>query len=156
MRSLGTASFVVVVALNESAIGGTIISENGAVLSGRKEPLSGTGQTTDATVTGSLDANAPDAASTARTQSSTTVGYAEGRQARLIYEQWFAALPEGSFRDGVLFWANNRSLRPPPSCASQGGGEAWQQGCVEGRGRLATIDFRRKTDKDFWWGWNSL
>jgi hypothetical protein len=36
VRSLGSASFAIVIALNGSPAGGTILSENGAVLSGRK------------------------------------------------------------------------------------------------------------------------
>ena len=38
-RSSGAANFVVKLALNDSAIGGIILSENGAVLSGHKEAL---------------------------------------------------------------------------------------------------------------------
>ena len=38
-RSLGAANFVVKLALNDSPNGGIILSENGAVLSGHKEPL---------------------------------------------------------------------------------------------------------------------
>ena len=32
----------------------------------------------------------------------------------------------------------------------------WQNGCAAAQVRLATSDFRRTTDKDFWWGWNGL
>jgi hypothetical protein len=103
------------------------------------------------------DTAARDAAKeAARLASSTTLGYAQGHQARLEYEQWFAALSDGAYKDGVLFWVNNRSLKPAPTCAYQGGTEDWQAGCLMGRGRLSVIDLRRGTAKDFWWGWNSL
>jgi hypothetical protein len=92
--------------------------------------------------------------------SSATVAFAQGRQARIIYEQWYASLPDGPYRDGATFWAANRSLKVPPSCASLSDGRPeqyyWQQGCLEARSRLSPIDIRRKTEKDFWWGWNSL
>ena len=84
----------------------------------------------------------------------TTSAYAEGRQDRVNYEQWYASLPEGAYRDGATFWAGNRSLKQPPSCASTI--PAWQAGCIEARGRLAPVDVRRHAEKDYWFGWNSL
>ena len=92
----------------------------------------------------------------AREAAMATVGYAEGRQARIGYEQWFAALPLGSFRDGVLFWAASRSVKIPPSCDRPWETAEWQNGCAAGHRMLETTDIRRKTDKDFWWGWNSF
>lgn len=91
-----------------------------------------------------------------REASAETPGYAQGRLARIDYEQWFAALPDGSFRDGVLFWATNRSAKVRPSCDRPWETADWRDGCAAGRGMLETADFRRKTDKDFWWGWNSF
>lgn len=99
---------------------------------------------------------APVAPMSAAQQASTqTVGYAEGRQARLAYEQWFAGLVESPFTDGATFWAGNRSLTPMPTCERAPNAE-WHAGCVASRARLATVDLRRKSEKDYWWGWNSL
>ncbi len=90
--------------------------------------------------------------SAARQQAEGTPGYAEGVQARTGYERWFAGLPEGPYRAGVLFWVQHRSLRQPPTCAHPD--PAWQGGCNEARDRFTEIDFRRHTDKNFWYGWN--
>jgi len=81
-------------------------------------------------------------------QAGTTVAYTQGRQARIEYEQWFAGLPEGGYRDGANFWATHRSDRPaPPNCV---GSPEWIAGCVAARVRLAPSDVRRATDKNFW------
>ena len=85
-----------------------------------------------------------------------TVAYAQGRQARIDYEQWVNSLPPGSYKDGVLFWAAHRSDKFPASCTQPGSLPDWRAGCLADRGRLAPIDVRRTTERDFWWGWNSL
>jgi hypothetical protein len=97
----------------------------------------------------------PVSANPAQVAAALTPAYAQGRQARLDYEQWFVALPPGNYRDGATFWASNRSLKPPPTCTN-GAIPAWQQGCVDGRARLAPVDQRRRTEPSYWWGWNSL
>jgi hypothetical protein len=85
-----------------------------------------------------------------------TPAYADGRQARIDYERWFAALPAvGDYRDGASFWASNRSLKPSPTC-TYSAYPAWQAGCADTRARLAPVDQRRKTEPNYWWGWNSL
>lgn len=96
------------------------------------------------------------APSAARMASMDTPSYTEGRRARLDYEAWFAGLPEGSYREGVAFWAANRSARQPDFCVRADADRAWQGGCAEGRARLTPIDAKRRTDKEFWGGWNSL
>ena len=84
-HSVGTANFAV------RLVNGRIVSENGSVLTGRKE--------------------------TAESQTAaSTVAYAEGRQARIAYETWFNGLPEGSYKEGVTYWVSHRSLNPPPNC----------------------------------------
>jgi hypothetical protein len=88
--------------------------------------------------------------------SSTTPGYANGRQARTIWEDWVGKLVDGPFRDGVTFWASNRSLKPQPTCAQAAQPAEWQRGCTEARNYLADVDQRRSTDRNYWWGWNSL
>lgn len=87
-------------------------------------------------------------------QASLTSAYVQGRQARIDYEQWVNALPEGDYKAGVLFWAAHRSERPQPDCG--GGSVIWQAGCLASRTRLATSDERRLTETDYRAGWNSL
>ena len=83
-----------------------------------------------------------------------TASYAQGRQARIEYEQWYCKLPESRYKGGASFWATHRSDKPaPPNCM---GSPEWVAGCVAARVRLAPSDLRRITDKDFWSGWDSL
>ena len=112
-------------------VDGVIVSENGSVLTGHKD-------------------------SAAQEQTVMTPAYAEGRRARIDYEQWVAGQQEGSYKAGVVFWSSHRSDKPqPPSCFS-GGAAEWQGGCFAAKARLSPIDVRRTTEKDFWYGWNSL
>lgn len=109
-------------------VNGVIVSENGSVL---------TRQATTAE----------------EQQSSTTAAYAQGRQARVDFEQWVNALVEGPYKDGVQFWAAHRSDRPQPSC---NGPTEFRTGCIAARDRLTPSDARRVSEKDFWFGWNSI
>jgi hypothetical protein len=150
-HSVGSANFVVRISPP-----GVIFYENGSVLTGHKEPLLAIQSTPQYAAT-AAQVPMPDTTTAApnadQQASSVTQAYADGRRDRIAYEQWFASLPEGSYRDGVAFWAGNRSIKPAPSCSA---GPFWQQGCVDARARLTNIDSRRKADKDYWWGWNSL
>jgi hypothetical protein len=107
----------------------------------------------------STTAPAPEGSATvsaAQLAASTTVGYTTGRQARTIWEDWVGKLVEGLYHDGVMFWAGNRSLKPQPTCAQTAQTADWQRGCTEARKFLTDVDQKRNTDKDYWWGWNSL
>lgn len=90
----------------------------------------------------------------ARQKVEGTPGYVEGSKARVEYERWNASLPEGSYKTGVLFWVNNRSLKKLPNCVNVDA--AYQRGCNDARDRFTEIDFYRKTNKDYWFGWNSF
>ena len=135
-HSVGSANFVLKVALSGSGTGGIILSENGSVLSAHND-------------------TAPNAqASTDPTSSS---GYSNGRQARIEYETWFNGLPQqGDYQQGAAFWAMNRSLKVPPSCTQPAMNAAWQNGCMAAQQRLTPSDLRRRTEADFKSGWNSL
>ncbi len=110
-------------------VNGAIVSENGSVLNSHTDT--------------------PESL-----QAVTTPGYAQGRQARLDYEQWYNGLAAGDYRDGATFWATHRGDKPaPPHCL---GTANWIAGCLAARARLTMIDFNRSTDKNFWFGWNSL
>jgi hypothetical protein len=93
--------------------------------------------------------------SPAQAAAALTPAYVGGREARLIYERWFTALPTGRYRDGASFWASNRSLKTSPSCTNPTQPD-WQTGCSDSRTRLAPADALRANDPNYWWGWNSL
>lgn len=126
-HSVGTANFVLKIA------NGVIVSENGATLSRSVEDIPSMPQTG---------------------QSMSNPAYDQGRHARIDYEQWYAGLVDGDFKNGATFWAIHRSDKTQPGCA--GGSPDWQAGCVAAQARLRWIDVRRTTEKDFWNGWNSL
>jgi ATP-dependent protease ClpP protease subunit len=144
-HSTGTANFVLKIALNEASAGGVILSENGAVLSAHNDALS-------AAQTSLSAAPSPPPA----VDGTSSTAFAAGRQARLSYEAWFNNLPDSDYRRGAEFWAANRSLTPPPSCTQAAMSADWQSGCFAGQTHLAYSDARRRTEKDFRAGWNSL
>ena len=144
-HSIGTANFVLKIALNGSPAGGIILSENGAVLSAHNDTL----PAAQASLTSAPLSPQP-------VDATSLPAYVAGRQARLDYEAWFNSLAEGDFHKGAEFWAANRSLKPPPSCAQPGASADWQRGCLSGRSRLSYSDARRRTENDFKAGWNSL
>jgi hypothetical protein len=160
-HSVGAANFVLRIAPDHSATGGVILSENGSVLSNHTDSLPPAPQASaTAPIQPAPDPTSPPVVpgtlSPEQQAASATTAYAEGRQARIDYEGWFASLPAGPYRDGALFWAGNRSLKVPPSCVPTGSTQDWQQGCFAARGWLAIVDPRRKSEKNYWWGWNSL
>jgi hypothetical protein len=79
-------------------------------------------------------------------------GYLDGRADRLAWEQWFGSLA-GDTRLGAEYWTGERHKARPGNCV---GTPEFQQGCGAATQRLATPDVRRKTEPQYWWGWNSL
>jgi hypothetical protein len=97
----------------------------------------------------------PRAQSPAQSAAALTPAYARGREARINYERWFTSLPEGSYRDGAIYWASNRSVKGArPVCTSPV--VEWMNGCNASQSILAPIDAQRNADPNYWWGWNSL
>lgn len=141
-HSVGTANFVLKIALNPTGSSGTILSENGTVLASHNDALPSVQALLSPAPT-SVDPSASPA-------------YAAGRQARMEYEAWYGGLPPGDYRAGASFWAENRSLKAPPSCSQPGKNVDWQYGCLSGRARLSSSDERRHTESDFKAGWSSL
>jgi hypothetical protein len=139
-HSVGTANFVLKLALNNSGTGGIILSENGAVLAAHNDVAPSAQASLPA---GSADPTASPA-------------YTAGRQARLDYEAWYGGLLAGDYRDGASFWAENRSLKAPASCSQPARNYTWQTGCFADQGWLSPVDRRRRTEKDYKAGWNSL
>ena len=139
-HSVGSANFVLKIRFSSGPAGGIILSENGAVLAAHNDTLP--------------TAQAPFTSATADPGASPS--YAAGRQARLDYEAWFNGLPAGEYRSGAEFWAENRSLKAPPSCEQPGKITLWRMGCLAGREQLTPSDARRRADNDYRAGWNSL
>ena len=97
----------------------------------------------------------PRAQSPAQSAAALTPAYTKGREARINYERWFTSLPEGSYRDGAIYWASNRSVKgAPPVCTSPV--IEWMNGCNTSQSILTPIDVQRNADPNYWWGWNSL
>ena len=141
VHSVGTAN----IAFQITGTGAlAIFSENGAVIRRNTFTLS-TGAPLE-----TFSAPAPAAGVAPVSQA-----FADGRAARLHYEEWVSKLPGGDYRDGVMFWAGNRSKKPLPVCAGVPSVD-WLNGCIAARDRLNPIDARRRSEKDFWLGWNSL
>ena len=165
VHSTGAANFVLKFAPKPSGVGVNIVSENGSVLSRHNSAVvdEAVAPTTQAVATGTVQpvlvpqpVLPGSGVSPARQAASATAAYGEGRSARIAYEQWYSGLVEGPYRDGVEYWAAHRSVKPAPACDRPGAPNAWQRGCVTAHERLAPIDLRRKAEKDFWYGWNSL
>src|SRR5207253_3128986 len=82
--------------------------------------------------------------------SSSSSVFQQGAADRQAYESWFASLT-GDYRMGAFFWAGQRSLPKPQSCAALGG-EA-TAGCLAAQQHLAPSDMRRKTEPEYRQGW---
>lgn len=82
--------------------------------------------------------------------------FSSGLKDRASWEGWVSGL-QGDYRDGVLYWAANRSVRGalPCSRADTGRSQAWLSGCQEAAQRLAASDAERKSDPVYRAGWNS-
>jgi hypothetical protein len=144
-RSLGSASFRFNVAIDskQTPPRGSITLESGSSIQSHKEALHSSNMTTSATTS---DAQA----------ASMTAAFTQGRQDRIEYETWYASLPDSPYHDGAGFWAAHRGDRLPPTCGQADMPQEWQHGCMDARARLSVSDLRRKIDKNYWWGWNSL
>lgn len=162
-HSSGTSSFTLgVVSAPGTATGALIVSETGSVLSAQRDaPAAPTASAVAPPTEGGVDpaAPAPSAATGGIEQGAAEAAlpaYAEGRDTRIAYEAWFNAVPEGAYRQGIVFWAENRSRKPPPSCNQPGADGDWRHGCMDAQVRLRGSDLRRQSDRVFRLGWNSL
>ena len=93
---------------------------------------------------------APTIVSTSHTQASA---FRDGAADRKAWEIWFEGLV-GEEGDGALYWASQRSLPSPGSCALLDATKA--VGCREAQTRLSPSDARRKTEPEYRAGWNSI
>jgi len=79
--------------------------------------------------------------------------YRQGSQDRDVWEAWYHSLT-GPRYDGANWWAANRSHNPG-SCRNEAKGDQdWLGGCEDTKRRLASVDYLRRTDPQYWNGWN--
>jgi len=100
-------------------------------------------------------ATEPRPMSPAQQAASTTQAYAEGHADRAAWENWFNA-QSGNSRLGAEYWARVRSTAHPAPCAAINSDPEFIAGCETARQRLAPVDVRRKTEANYWWGWNTV
>ena len=81
-----------------------------------------------------------------------TPSFSQGYADRASWELWVAQ-QSGSYRQGADYWASQRSLPKPGSCAT--GDPTFSAGCNEAQRRLSLSDVRRKADPEYRRGWNS-
>jgi hypothetical protein len=82
--------------------------------------------------------------------------YEEGAADRRSWEAWFGGLT-GAYQAGAEYWAEQRSTPAPGSCygpAGQNLGD-WTTGCLVAKRILTPSDVRRKSEHDYYAGWNS-
>ena len=83
--------------------------------------------------------------------------FLNGSRDRSGFEAWYAALPEGDYKRGVLFWVNHRSIPSQATCTQSGYADDsnWMLGCQEAQQRFAPWDAARRADPQYRLGWNS-
>jgi len=90
------------------------------------------------------------------TQAATSPSaFEQGRADRRTWELWGKSLT-GQYKEGVAYWAGQRSLATPGSCFDtnhQSRGD-FTVGCLEAQRRLAASDVSRKTNPEYRAGWN--
>ncbi len=162
-HSTGTANFVV----KFDPASGRIIAEDGSVLASHSERLNATPQTSPPVASLPIPA-APQPVpqqplppagggwTPEQMTASGTSSFAAGRVDRTDYEKWFEALAPGPYQEGAMFWAENRSIKPTPTCNQANRQPLWIMGCSAGKAKLDNSDYRRRTDRNYWLGWNSV
>jgi hypothetical protein len=82
--------------------------------------------------------------------------YEEGAADRRAWETWFGGL-SGAYQAGAEYWAEQRSTPAPGSCYGPAGRDLgdWTTGCLVAKRILTPSDVRRKSEHDYYAGWNS-
>jgi len=162
-QSTGTANFVV----KFDPASGRIIAEDGSVLASHSEKLDAMPQASPSVAALPIPVApqpipqqplppAGDDWTPEQVAASGTPSFAAGRVDRTDYEKWFEALAPGAYQEGAMFWAENRSIKPTPTCNQAIRQPLWIMGCSAGKAKLDNSDYRRRTDRNYWLGWNSI
>ncbi len=88
---------------------------------------------------------------------SSSRAYLDGQADKRSWNTWFGSL-SGDYRDGAEYWASVRSNRKPGSCYGLRGERYgnWTAGCLAAQQRLNPSDRRRRAEREYRAGWNSL
>ena len=90
-----------------------------------------------------------------------TQAFRDGVAARLRWENWVNELHFPGSREGAEYWAGARNTPDHESCnaamwrLSPKNLDAFGRGCASAKALLDPVDTRRRTEPDYWWGWNS-
>ncbi|MGE0278652.1 MAG: type IV secretory system conjugative DNA transfer family protein [Nitrospiraceae bacterium] len=86
----------------------------------------------------------------------TSAAFQDGLRDRSNWERWFSTL-SGDAREGANFWAGERSKSNPGSC--YGGKGQWsveyRKFCIGAKDFLDKVDARRRSESEYWRGWNN-
>ncbi len=83
-------------------------------------------------------------------------GYQQGLADRDSWETWFNGLT-GAESEGASYWTEERSRKTPVPCSAHASyGDDWLAGCTEAKRRLTPSDIKRRTDPQYWNGWNKV
>ncbi|WP_282572071.1 hypothetical protein [Roseomonas acroporae] len=78
--------------------------------------------------------------------------FERGQADRREMEAWVARQPPG-VRYGIDYWAERRNRPNPGDCFHPD--PQFVQGCNEARRRFGPVDAQRRSDPDYWRGWNN-
>ena len=162
-HATGTANFVV----KFDPASGRIIAEDGSVLASHSEKLDAMPQASPPVASLPIPAvpqpvlqqafpPASDGWTPEQVAASGTPSFAAGWADRTDYEKWLKALTPGAYQEGGMFWAENRSVKPTPTCNQANRQPLWIMGCSVSKAKLDNSDYRRRTDRNYRLGWNSL
>jgi ATP-dependent protease ClpP protease subunit len=85
------------------------------------------------------------------TASVTSPMFQKGLADHTAWQKWVDSF-SGEFRAGIEWWASQRSMPNPGSCAGPPGFVA---GCNQAKARLASYDLQRKAQPEYKLGWNA-
>jgi hypothetical protein len=83
----------------------------------------------------------------------SSMSYRHGSVDRDSWEEWYDS-QQGQKKEGASYWAGNRSKNPLPCAEAFNVDDEGLFGCMEAQRRLALSDYLRKSDPQYWNGWN--
>lgn len=84
-----------------------------------------------------------------------TSAFKNGATDRNTWESWFNST-SGDQRNGAQYWATVRSTSNPGSCLLGRGeiSDSFRSGCLAAQKFFTVVDSRRRSDHNYWCGWN--
>ena len=87
-------------------------------------------------------------------QDAASPSFAKGRTDRQTWEKWIVA-SSGEYQTGALYWASVRSKSGHLGCTDVSTEVGFLSGCLKAQQFLTPVDRARKTDAQYWYGWNN-